>query len=320
MPPRDDDHGSDASADAVFVVGRGAEGRRLDHLLSEHLSLSRAAVKRLLDAGLVSVNGHGAAERDKGQLLEAGDRVEVLDPGSMERVAAQPEAALRIVAAGEGWLVVDKQAGSPVHPLRPGETGTVLNAVVARYPLVQGVGEGGLRSGVVHRLDVDTSGALLFAAAQPTWLRLRAAFNEHRIRKTYFAIVAGRLTGEAEEVAHLAVTRHRPARVSVVDASHPEARRCNLAWRTLAATDAASLIEVELGTGFLHQVRVMMAHRGHPLLGDAWYGSSAESPAAAPAARPMLHARALAYEEIEANCDPPADFMEVMEGLGLGTR
>lgn len=298
----------------TFEVRGDAEGRRLDLILGDRLSLSRAAVKRLLDAGLVTVNGRAVRSGAKGNIVEAGDRIVVRHAELTEQITPQAELPLEVAAAGDGWIIVDKPAGWPVHPLRPGEAGTVLNAVAARHPQVQGVGEGGLRSGVVHRLDVDTSGALLVATTQRAWERLRAAFAEHRIRKTYLAIVSGQLSGEGREVEHLAVTRHRPAKVGVVASSHPDARRCSLAWRSLVVGLAASLVEVDLETGFLHQVRVMMAHRGRPLVGDAWYGGNG---LAGTALRPMLHARSLQYDEIHAVCEPPEDFQNVAAALGL---
>src|SRR5215470_16869036 len=107
-------------------------GRRLDLFLAERLSLSRGGARRLLASGAVRVGG-------------------------------------RLLAEGPGWLVADKPAGAPVHPLAAGERGTLLGAVAARHPEIQGIGEGGLRSGVVHRLDVDTSGALLFATDAAQW-------------------------------------------------------------------------------------------------------------------------------------------------------
>ena len=135
---------------------------------------------------------------------------------------ADPEAAARlsILAHGPGWLAVDKPAGMPVRPHAEDERGTVLNAIAALEPAVHGVGEGGLRSGVVHRLDVETSGVLLVATREDAWRRLRRAFAERRVEKVYFALVWGELAsrpGEAlEEVeVGLVVARHRPARVRV---------------------------------------------------------------------------------------------------------
>src|SRR5690606_15669336 len=116
---------------------------------------------------------------------------------------------------GDDFVVLDKPAGMPVHPLAPGEEGTLLNAVIARWPAIDGVGEGGLRSGVVHRLDVDTSGALVMATTHDRWLTLRKAFAAHRTQKQYVAIVRGHPPEKGEHRAYLTIARHRPARVKV---------------------------------------------------------------------------------------------------------
>ena len=188
-------------------------GRRLDLFLAERLSLSRGRARRLLASGAVRIGARTLGEGDKGLALRAGERVEVASAAraDSERVAPEPESPLQVLAQGPGWLVADKPAGVPVHPLAAGERGTLLGAVAARHPEIQDVGEGGLRSGVVHRLDVDTSGALLLATDAAPWQRLRAAFREHRVDKRYRAIARGRVTADGEIELPLVVARHRPA-------------------------------------------------------------------------------------------------------------
>src|SRR5262245_37477461 len=178
------------SSGELLEVLPSESGRRLDVFLAERLSLSRSGVRRLLASGAVRVGGRIAAEGDKGLALSAGERVEVAAQARAEadRIPHEPEAPLCVLAQGPGWLVADKSAGVPVHPLAAGERGTLLGAVAARHPEIQGIGEGGLRSGVVHRLDVDTSGALVIATDTAQWRRLRAAFREHRVEKRYRAI------------------------------------------------------------------------------------------------------------------------------------
>jgi 23S rRNA pseudouridine1911/1915/1917 synthase len=201
-----------------------------------------------------------------------------------------------------------------VHPLREDETGTVLNAVIARFPELHGVGEGGLRSGVVHRLDVDTSGVLLVATQQAAWERLRGAFAEHRVEKVYRAIVLGRVLGAGSAELPLVTARHRPARVRVAEPSERArgARWAVLAYRPLEVFDAATLLEVRPRTGFLHQIRVTLAHLGFPVAGDRTYGPATD---ATGAARHMLHAARVAVDEIEAASPDAADFAELLARL-----
>ena len=200
-------------------------GRRLDLFLAEKLALSRAQVRRLLASGAVELDGRRVGEGEKGARLSSPSSVAVAPFARREeqRAIPDPRAELVVLAQGPGWLAVDKPAGTPVHPLREDETGSVLNALIAREPGVHGVGEGGLRSGVVHRLDVDTSGALLVATRPESWERLRRAFAEHRVEKVYRALVLGRVEQAGKVELPLVTARHRPARVRVA-AEHERAR------------------------------------------------------------------------------------------------
>lgn len=298
-----------------FQVSDEEAGRRLDLFLAEKLALSRAQARRLLARGAVRVDGQGLAEGAKGRPVAAGTTVLVapFEPPGRERVAPEPEAPLAVLARGAGWLAVDKPAGAPVHPLDPGEGGTVLGAVVGRHPEVQGVGEGGLRSGVVHRLDVDTSGVLLIATEESAWQRLRSAFREHRVEKVYRALVAGRLEEEGGAHLRLALARHRPARVRVLPDDERQrargGREVVMSWRPLELLDGATLVEVRPVTGFLHQIRAVLAHRGFPLLGDRTYAPP-EVAGAAP--RHLLHASRVRFEEVEAESPDPEDFASAL--------
>jgi 23S rRNA pseudouridine1911/1915/1917 synthase len=291
-------------------------GRRLDAYLADQLGLSRAGARRLLARGAVRVAG-GLAAR-KGGALAAGVRVEVaaFTPEACLAPEAEPGLPLHVLAQGAGWLVVDKPARVPVHALAPGEKGSLLSAVAARHPEIAGVGEGGLRSGVVHRLDVDTSGAVLFATEQTTFERLRAAFAAHRVEKRYRVIVRGGLDGAGGFDCGLVVARHRPARVRVVELERAGlergVRRARLAWRVLEPLGRATLLEVQLETGFLHQIRATFAHAGHPVVGDRVYGPRDEG---IPAPRQMLHASFLRVDEIAAQSPDPPDFAAHVEAL-----
>jgi len=286
-------------------------GQRLDRFLAEHLRLSRSQVRRLLARGAVSVGGRGVNEDAKGLNLQPGPVIEVTPFARPEdqRALPAPDQPLALLARGSGWLAVDKPAGMPVHPLREEETDTALNAVIARTPEIHGVGEGGLRSGVVHRLDVDTSGVLLFATEEETWRRLRAAFQEHLVEKTYRALVIGALEGQGSLEVGLLTARHRPARVRVVsEAEFERARGVHigvLRWRSLEVFGDVTLVEVRPKTGFLHQIRVSLAHLGFPVLGDRTYGPASDPIAVS---RQMLHATHARWGEIEASSPDPDDF------------
>jgi 23S rRNA pseudouridine1911/1915/1917 synthase len=303
------------SSTRSFEVATEEAHERLDVVLARHLELSRAQTRRLLESGCVRLDGAPVGRSVKGLAVAAGSRVEVEDfvhPRDA-RPRAEPDAPLAILAEGTGWLAVDKPAGVPVHPYTPEEGGTLLNALVARHPEMIGVGEGALRSGVLHRLDVDTSGALLFGTEETAWQRLREAFAEHRVAKTYRAIVAGVPEPEGRLDLRLVVAQHQPAFVKVAPGGGGKATR--MRWRTLERFADAALLAIELETGFLHQIRAGFAHAGHAVLGDAVYGSGAVAEAAP---RQMLHCARLAFEEIVAESPDPADLSAKLAALRGG--
>lgn len=314
-----------------FVVPAADAGARLDLFLARHLEISRAQARRLLGRGAVRVDGRSLGEKDKGQALATGAEivVEAFRPPSTWAPQPEPEGGAPppvVLASGPGWLVVDKPAGMPVHPLNEGETGTVLNAVVAAHPEVQGVGEGGLRCGVVHRLDVWTSGALVMATEEATWQRLRAAFAEHRVAKRYLALVEGDFaaaqSGSGDEPMRmeigLVMARHRPAKVRVARADElggPSVRPISQTVRLVESYGDASLVEIVPKTGFLHQIRVTLAHLGHPVLGDRTYAPHPRRNNAGQtladrcgAHRHMLHAAEVEISDVHAVAPLPADF------------
>jgi 23S rRNA pseudouridine1911/1915/1917 synthase len=282
------------AAPRVLRAKEGDRGRRLDLFLAQELDLSRAAARRLLASGAVCVNGRRVGAGAKGTPLAPEAVVEVAPFARPEeqRAVAEPGAPLAVLSSGPGWVAVDKPAGIPVHPLREGETGTLLGALLARHPELHGVGEGGLRSGVVHRLDVDTSGVVLFATTEPAWQRLREAFRERRIEKVYRALVVGRLEREGEVELPLVMARHRPARVRVVgEHEHPRsARPCALSWRPVET----------------------LAHLGFPIAGDRVYGAGED---ALGAPRQMLHAARVRFDEVEAASADPEDFSSLCRRL-----
>ena len=298
-----------------FLVSEAEAGSRLDRYLAGTLGASRGQVRRLLSQGGVAVDDRLVGPGAKGQALTAGSRIEVtrFRPPASQHPLPDPEVLLAVLGEGDGWIAVEKPPGTPVHPLTEGERGTLLNALIARSPEVLGVGEAGLRSGVVHRLDVETSGVLLFATREDCWRKLREAFRRRRVHKRYRAIVAGELAGEGDLVLHLGVTQHRPARVRVLSAGAPGSRMTSLRWRAGESGAGATLVEVEPLTGFLHQIRVSLAHLGHPILGDALYGT----PGAPDAPRLMLHAAAIGYREIDVCSPDPPDFREALGRLGI---
>jgi len=274
-------------------VGPGEAGQRLDTVVARALGLSRGWVRKLLDAGRVRLEGKPAA---KGAILRAGDRIDVLPFARPEAgPLANPGIALAILRESAGLVAVDKPAGLPVHPLAPDETRTALNALVALRPELVGVGEGGLRSGVVHRLDTGTSGVLVFALRNDAWREARAAFAAKRVAKRYVARVHGAFAGEREVELMLG---NRGSHVRVVESG---GRLAVSRIQALETGSETSLVEIFMRTGVRHQIRATLAELEHPIVGDRLYGSAVELE------RHWLHAASLAWEGFAAESEPPPE-------------
>jgi 23S rRNA pseudouridine1911/1915/1917 synthase len=264
-------------------------------LVARELGVSRGYARRLIDRERVRVAGGPAA---KGTLLRAGEPVEIAafrhpDLGP----PPAPELSLAILAEADGFVAVDKPAGRPTHALDCEERGTEQNAVLARFPAMLGVGESPLRSGVLHRLDTDTSGVLVFALTQEAWERGRRAFAERRAHKLYLARVHGALTGETECELRL---EQRGDHVRVVASGGRVARTL---LRPLASFGSTSLVEARPITGHRHQIRATLASLGCPVVGDALYGSPERI------GRHLLHAKELSIEGFAAASPPPPEIV-----------
>jgi 23S rRNA pseudouridine1911/1915/1917 synthase len=317
--------GSEISAEPrQIALEPSALGIRLDRFLASELQLSRAQVRRLLERGAITLDGRVLALTAKGLSLP-GEGVLAVAPfrsPDAQRAIAEPELVLPELASGAEWLAVDKPAGMPVHPLREEETGTALNALIARHPEIHGVGEAGLRSGVVHRLDVDTSGVMLFATGDTGFARLRGAFAAHHVEKRYRAILLGNFDppGGVREISMpLMIAQHRPARVRIATAGEQArglARTIRQRVIRVTALADATLVEVEPATGFLHQIRASLAQLGHPVVGDTRYGGRGAVSEACGAKRHLLHACSVRFEDVAASSPDAPDFAQALVALG----
>lgn len=271
-----------------------AEGARLDVFLARHFGVGRRFVWRLLERDAVELDGRPAA---KGAVLHAGDAIDVAPfRHPSQGPVADPELVLDVLAETDDLVAVDKPAGVPSHPLEFDETGTALGSLLALRPEVATAGERGLECGLVHRLDTFTSGVLVFAKRRDAWLAARAAFAERRVRKRYLARVHGRLDGPLELRLRLG---SRGDHVRVVERG---GRESHTRIRTLAADASSSLLEVEPSTGLRHQIRAVLAHLGHPILGDRIYGSALEL------GRHLLHAERIELCGLVARSPVPPEF------------
>ena len=270
------------------------DGERLDVFVARRLpavaglpELTRSRVRKLIDDGLVTVDGRLPSKA--GLKLEAGQRVQVTLPPP-ERTALEPEAIpLRIVYEDDDLLVIDKPAGLAVHPSAGHSSGTLVNAVLAHCPGLSGIGGEG-RPGIVHRLDKDTSGLIIVAKNDRAHLSLARQLKERQVEKTYVALVEGRLR-PPEGVIEAPVGRSPRDRKKMAVVAH--GRESRTRYRVLREVDGRSLLEVRPETGRTHQIRVHLASIGHPVAGDPLYGGRGARPTSLQ--RQFLHAQRLAF-------------------------
>ena len=292
-------------------------GERLDRYLAHSLGgLSRAQIQRLIRQGLVAVDGEMAKPSIS---VKPGMQVVVrVPPMPGEDVVAQ-QIPLDIVYEDSELLVVNKPAGMVVHPGHGQRTGTLVNALLARYPELR-VGEAG-RPGIVHRLDRDTSGLIVVAKTSTALEQLRRQFKGRQVHKVYLALVHGQPPApEGIVEAPLGRDPHRRQRMAVVSGG----RSARTRYQVLEDLAGYSLLAVYPETGRTHQIRVHLAWLGVPVAGDRVYGrgrGARRRPEQLGLGRQFLHAWRLSFERpggqggLNLEAPLPADLVRVLEAL-----
>lgn len=274
----------------VLPAEAGAAGRRVDVWLREQIpGLSRARIQALIRAGDVRIDDHPVSPHAR---LHGGEvvRVEIPPP---RPAGAQPQPlALDIVHEDGDIIVVNKPPGLVVHPAAGHPDGTLVNALLFHCADLKGVG-GEQRPGIVHRLDRDTSGVMVVAKHDAAMAALVRQFKAGEIAKQYAAIVLGVPEPAGNRIETLmGRSQHDRTKMSAVPA---RGRRAVTHYRVVEAFGVAALLEVRIETGRTHQIRVHMAHRGYPVLGDKQYGKRTAPEGVPTPARQMLHAQRLGF-------------------------
>lgn len=241
-------------------------GTRADSFLQRRTDLTRSAAERLLEEKQVF---KGGVPIRKSYRMAEGDILELVLPDPKESGAAAQDIALDVVYEDRDLIVVNKPVGMVVHPSAGHEEDTLVNALLFHCrDSLSGIG-GELRPGIVHRIDKDTSGLLVCAKNDAAHLFLSEHLKDHSIRRTYYALVQGGFRDEEGTVnAPIGRSPRDRKKMAVV----PDGKPAVTHYRVLERFSGFTLLECNLETGRTHQIRVHMAHIGHPLMGDTLYG------------------------------------------------
>ena len=321
-----------------LVAAAADTGNRLDRVLTARVAdLSRSRVKALILAGEVTVGGRTI--RDPEHRVNAGDAITIAIPEPEPALPAGEAIPLNVVYEDDAIIVIDKPKGLVVHPAAGNWSGTLVNALIAHCGAsLSGIG-GVRRPGIVHRLDKDTTGLMVVAKTDRAHAALARQFADHGrtgpLRRGYLAFVWG-APGRPRGTIDKPIDRHPRARDRM--AVRPDGREAVTHWEVLEtypgidSKPVASLLACRLETGRTHQIRVHLAHIGHPLMGDTVYGPGFKTkaallpPAAAEAlaalGRQALHAYLLAIahpvsgQPLEFQSELPVDLARLRHSLG----
>ena len=275
---------------ADFTADRAEAGRRLDNVVHERLpQYSRARIQQWIRNGRVLVNG--AAARAS-YTVRGGEAIQV-EPAEPPPLRAEPEEIpLTVLYEDDDVVAVDKPAGMVVHAGAGVHSGTLVNALLHRFGALSAVG-GEMRPGIVHRLDRYTSGVILVAKNDAAHRKLAAQFSSRRVEKVYLALVHGAVKQESG-VIDKPIARD-PIHRTRMTARLRDGRPAHTEYRVTARLPGFTFLEVKIGTGRTHQIRVHLASIGHPVAGDTLYGAPAQVPDRPLLARYFLHAHRIRF-------------------------
>jgi 23S rRNA pseudouridine1911/1915/1917 synthase len=296
----------------TFAAAPADVGKRLDHYLQEQLpQYSRSRLQSWIKAGRVAVNGAPA----KASLHLHGGEAVALEPADLPPLRAEPEdLPLEILYEDPDVIAVNKAPGVVVHAGAGRHSGTLVNALLHKYGSLSQTG-GELRPGIVHRIDRFTSGVLLVARNDAAHRNLAAQFSGRTVEKVYLALVHGNLKADTGRIT--APIARDPVHRARMTARLGTGRTARTEYKVLQRFGAFTFLEVRIGTGRTHQIRVHLASIGHPVAGDTLYGAPASS-----RGRYFLHSHRISFtqpstgERITVTAPLPADLEDWLQDCG----
>ena len=309
----------------THTVTESHAGKRLDLFIQHHEpQISRTRIQSFLAEGLALVNGR---TEKPGYKVRSGDEVTLELPERPVHQVLPENIPLSVIFEDDYMVVINKPPGLVVHPAPGNYTGTLVNALLFHYGSMPLPAKGASddegdqdRAGIVHRLDKDTSGVMVVARTPAVLAALSAQFKQRIVQKKYLALVCG-VIKKGSGTIEAAIGRHVKERkkISVHTASPREAITL---FKVKERLKGATLVEVEIKTGRTHQIRVHMAHAGHPVLGDRVYGGGKVLRIGTVVLdRQMLHAQSLSLlhpktgHPLTFSAPPPADMVQAIEAL-----
>ncbi len=291
-------------------------GKRLDSFVHERLpKFSRSRVQSWIKEKLVLVNG----EEARASALLRGHESISIEPAELEPLKAKPEdIGLSILYQDNDVVVIDKPAGMVVHAGAGHNTGTLVNALMHHFTSLSSV-SGELRPGIVHRLDRETSGVIVVARTDAAHQSLAKQFHDREVEKIYLALAHGRMEQITGRIT-TPITRD-PIRRTRMTARLERGRTALTEYRVLQQFELFSYLEVKIGTGRTHQIRVHLSSVRHPVFGDRLYGAPASIPGIPPIDRFFLHAHRLQFrspstgETICVESPLPPELSEVLDRI-----
>ena len=295
----------------------GLAGERVDVGLARMLGLSRSAAAALIEDGAVVLDGAVAMKSDR---LAEGQWLDIAFPDAEPERAPEPVEGMRILFDDDDLVIVEKPVGVAAHPSPGWEGPTVIGGLAAAGYRISTSGAAE-RQGIVHRLDVGTSGVMVVAKSEAAYTDLKAQFKDRTVHKVYRGIAQGHLDPLSGTI-DAPIDRHPTAdyRMAVVAGGKPSVTH----YDTVEAFPYASLLEIDLETGRTHQIRVHLSAMRHPLVGDLTYGADPTLAERLGMTRPALHAARLELdhprtgERIVVESPDPADFTEALRRLAQG--
>lgn len=292
----------------IIKVEEKISGERIDSYLAKRLELTRTRVQELIKEEQIKVNYKKIKSSYK---IEENDEIEVIIPEIQEVEIIPEDIKIDIIFEDKDIAVINKQAGLVVHPAQGHYSGTLVNAILYHIKDLSGI-NGEMRPGIVHRLDKDTSGLIIIAKNDKAHLELTNMFQNKEIKKTYLAIVKGKLNKKKGRIAtQIGRDRNDRKKMAVLD-SLTQGKNATTNFRVIDQNEKFSLLKVDIETGRTHQIRVHMKYMGYPILGDAVYGRPDSEK------RQMLHAYKLEFlhpitkEKMEIIAELPDDFKKAL--------